>query len=1264
MVASVLIWTVPAQSQGRQATPPVAIGFSRITTAAAPGVAATATLFGQSSFDADNQGEQADLGTAARGIVRYDWEVVTPAYSWVQLTPAVATDNVTQTPAAAEAGAEGYAKPNANFTVPSQALAARYGQSIEFRLTVRDGDEPFATSVATVTFNINQGPTADIALSAMVANPDDNQWYDDDGNGRIDDLDELYSVEGVIDGPGENGNADNEWDIAEGSRLILDGSGSTDPDGRPIAAVNHDWDLLYRTDDNGHDTCAPNDFDFLAADSVAMSTVSCTLDNRYGAHSDTGTPGDAGISDTKKLDIHTTSASSTSMKKPVRAGIGHLTNGNGTPHGPVFVYYKLTVTDAGGAMGSSIVKIVVHDQPAAPEVALDDIQPAEWDDNDRPNPEYAKIQKVGTLPGVTPRYVVLPGTKVDFTARGSDGDGDNPSYSWEGATPTDVDGMIDVLNLDTREDLVDMISISGSTATWTAPRNAEDGTMFTVTVTATDVTGNSGTAVFELIVANNRRPEAVAPGSTGGIGTFLFTVDGSDGGDLRPEADNSQTIPVLKPTGVQTLRGFGFDPDGGNLIFNWSELAYYTVPVGAEVHENTKADDDAYDSKGQSNPGDLNDPNNDTMLAVGGLYLAETGDAKTPAPRNPGYGWPDFLRVPQMSVLEIDNAFGEVASFEVPEVDDGRVGLGKHQTVWIDDTGDWDRDGCAYKPSNDPLTACDDTMASRVRAVAVPVAFTVVDSYGVIDTDIVTVLIIDNPDGPSANAGADQKVNSGEFVRLSAALSSDPDPQNPVLQYQWRYKGMVATDPLTEDRVPITAAEQAQGFAEGKWFPYDGISYVYFPDNTNIPHDADTDPDLVQVFNNHTLYEYRPDPWPSAANPQRLVYNLNGAGASAGSLIYDDPATSGVNEATWPVEFSVLPPREELLGADSDGDRILDTVDTNDDNDDADDVDDRDDDGDGTFDQDAVRGQYHPTAGGLLFNVGSSYRYSDRARVFPYFDAPRLSNFHSVEFEFELRVLNTYNVDPLNPNEVHASDTVLDVDTVRVSVVSKFYTGNIDGPDFCTGLSLGGPSTYAFDSDDDGVADVCSLRTTRRATVAIQNALETLAALNPDMFKEYLHGRTAVVPGAPLAGTCKNAPADLGDTQAQLLGDACGRGRVAAPPLPADPATAGLYFSGVITGPTYCTNLSLGGATTYAFDSDGDGVADVCSLPYTRREAVARQNALAKFQDHAQYGQALDAACASLGTLSYGDSAFSLARDECGAPDPEPRGTPLPTQDN
>ena len=234
--------------------------------------------------------------------------------------------------------------------------------------------------------------------------------------------------------------------------------------------------------------------------------------------------------------------------------------------------------------------------------------------------------------------------------------------------------------------------------------------------------------------------------------------------------------------------------------------------------------------------------------------------------------------------------------------------------------------------------------------------------------------------------------------------------------------------------------------------------------------------------------------------------------------------------------------------------------------------------------------------------------------------------------------------------------------------------------------SLGGPRTYAFDSDLDGVADVCSLRTTRRATVARQNALESLAALNPETFKDHLHGKAAViddndtpdndnddtVTAAAIASQCAAAPTNLGDDAADLAADSCGRvgtatRAVSAPPRPVDPVKADEFFSGVIDGPHYCANLSLGGPVTYALDSDGDGVADTCSLPYTKREAVARQNALEQgFGAHAQYNQALRAACAALGTTPFeGDSPTDLAKDECSRPPTGAgQGTALPTKDN
>ena len=229
-------------------------------------------------------------------------------------------------------------------------------------------------------------------------------------------------------------------------------------------------------------------------------------------------------------------------------------------------------------------------------------------------------------------------------------------------------------------------------------------------------------------------------------------------------------------------------------------------------------------------------------------------------------------------------------------------------------------------------------------------------------------------------------------------------------------------------------------------------------------------------------------------------------------------------------------------------------------------------------------------------------------------------------------------------------------------------------PDYCANLSLGGPQTYPFDSDGDNVYDTCSLRDTRRATVARQNALEALAGLFTDIFLDALHGALDD-PDTPedesTEGTCAVAPDDLGDSEHDLAEDVCGlAGRyldpertLSPPPAPVDPAIADVFFSGIITGPNFCANRSLGGPVTYPFDVNGDGVADICSLPYTRREAVARQNALEEaFSDHPQYEPALALACATLGTIDFGDHPDDLAVDSCNPPPNPPQlGNPLPT---
>ena len=1016
LVASVLVWISPAQAQNE--SPPVAIATVAVTTAATDTTAATATLT-SASFDPDGG-----------DLVSQRWEVVTEAYSWISLSASTGSP--------------------VTFSVPSPALAARYGQSIEFRLTVTDDDTPAATDSTTVTLNINQGPMADIAVTAMLADPanPDVVGYDDNGNGEKDENAEKYPLDGVIDGPGENGNADNEWDIAEGSLITLDGSGSSDPNG-PLPANNHQWTRVYISSG----TAYQNDPTGSLPDSTSNDPIS--KNNKKMISTDADPTMDA---NPRSGEVMTPLVSASA-----RAG---------RPAPPFFVYYRLTVTDTNTqnpATNSAVVKIVVHDQPQDP--VIDSIVPMANSDADAGGVPGSAISCQTGMSGTScetgapgsGRYIIAPRSAIILTPTVStarqaagetaavwDADGGTPTVTWEGARDSDP-------------------SDSDAAASFTAPADAEEGDEFTVTATATDATGRMTSKSVTLVVATNTAPDAVAPGGDpDALGITYITVnDGPDGGDPDPLTGRG--------TGVVNLRGISHDADGDALIHNWTEL---------DMATNSTTGEDV--------------------------------------PPTDGNTFPRPIRLPAMPHVTIDGAFSQDASFAVPEVN------AQHPVL------DFDHDG-------DPNT-------DEVEALHVPIAFTVLDQWQVKTTKFVIVRIVNDDDIPVANAGPSQQVTPGSFVRLNGAGSSDSDPGD-KLTYAWKYIG-IETDPRTENRPAITAAEVDLGYTEGEWFPYDGL-------------DAD------------------------------------------GNAIDDeDTATAG------------------LQG----------------------------------------QGAYHPTAGGKLMN---------HTTAFPYFDAPRLGGFNSVKLKFRLTVTDGANTpDDSNDNNPSENRAV-----VTITISDGFYSGNVTGPDFCLAASLGGPTTYPFDSDFDGVADVCSLNTTRRATVARQNALETLAALNPETFKDHLHGKTVEddtdTPEdeslQSIASQCAAAPRSLGDDAGDLANDSCGRVGsasrvVSSPPRPVDPNKAEMFFSGVVTGPSFCANSSLGGPTTYAFDSDGDDVADICSLPFTRREAVARQNALnAAFAKHAQYNDALKAACAALGSTDFGDSAGALATDECTRPPTGPTGDPLPT---
>ncbi|WP_419919580.1 fibronectin type III domain-containing protein [Candidatus Poriferisocius sp.] len=229
-----------------------------------------------------------------------------------------------------------------------------------------------------------------------------------------------------------------------------------------------------------------------------------------------------------------------------------------------------------------------------------------------------------------------------------------------------------------------------------------------------------------------------------------------------------------------------------------------------------------------------------------------------------------------------------------------------------------------------------------------------------------------------------------------------------------------------------------------------------------------------------------------------------------------------------------------------------------------------------------------------------------------------------VAYVFEVRAINAVGAGSAGTSStITSGDDAPGGDTPSDQV---YYSGPVTGPSFCAEFSLGGVRLFALDSDGDGVADICSLPYTRREAIARQNAVITLANRYPDLYRDLVNAE------------CANQPGN----------EACGGDELAAPGFP-PPNDGGPYYSGTITGPSWCANRSLGGPTTYPLDSDGDGVADVCSLPYTRREAIARQKAgdtlAATYRD--EYRAALAEECRRLGRGNYGDRVADLNNDIC-----------------
>ena len=575
--------------------------------------------------------------------------------------------------------------------------------------------------------------------------------------------------------------------VAKGSRVTLDGSGSSDPEG---GALTYAWSQTGGTTVALSSTTAASPT-FTAPNADGALTFSLTVADPQGL---TGT-------DTATVTVENQAPMAEVPDQSVAKGSRVTLDGSGSsdPEGGALTYawsqtggttvalssttaakprftapsadgtltFSLTVADPQGLTGTDSVTVTVENQPptanAGPDQSVAKGSRVTLDGSGSADPEggaltYAWSQTGGTT--VTLRSATS--AKPRFTAPSADG---TLTFSLTVADPQGLTGTdsvtVAVENQPPTADAGDDQSVAkGSEVTLdgSGSSDPEGGAL-------TYAWSQTGGTTVTLRSATSAKPRFTAPSADGTL-TFSLTVadpQGLTGTDSvtvavenqPPTADAGDDQSVAKGSEV-TLDGSGSsDPEGGALTYAWSQTGGTTVTLRSATSAKPT----------------FTAPSADGTLTFS-LTVAD----------------PQGLTGTDSVTVAVEN--------QPPTADAGDdQSVAKGSEVTLDGSGSSDPEGGALTYAWSQTGGTTVTLRSATSAKptftapsadgTLTFSLTVADPQGLTGTDSVTVAVENQP--PTADAGDDQSVAKGSEVTLDGSGSSDPE--GGALTYAWSQTG-------------------------------------------------------------------------------------------------------------------------------------------------------------------------------------------------------------------------------------------------------------------------------------------------------------------------------------------------------------------------------------------------------------------------------------------------------------------------------------------